>query len=176
MTFVFGGLVTFIPLDAQNRDIGNAASFFIIFAVGLTFLRPFFGYLADRLPNRGAILVSGLLLVAASPMSLFLTVEPWTLPLAAILWALGFGSVQPIIRVMVLERAPQSRWGSAAATTSTAWDIGFTLGAAMLGVIAEKIGIPAMFAFSSLAGFMAIIVVVGFRLHRDMSIPLQSIS
>jgi predicted MFS family arabinose efflux permease len=77
---------------------------------------------------------------------------------------------------MVLERAPQSRWGSAAATTSTAWDIGFTLGAAMLGVVSEKIGIPAMFAFSSLAGFMAIIVVVGFRLHRDMSIPLQSIS
>ena len=169
MTFVFGGLVTFIPLDAQNRDLGNAAIFFVIFAIGLTFLRPFFGHVADRLSNRGAILVSGLLLVVASPLSLFFTVGPWTLPLAAIFWALGFGSVQPIIRVMILERAPQNRWGSAAATTSTAWEIGFTLGAVVLGILAEKIGIPSMFAFSSLAGVAAIFVVFLFRLHRDIN-------
>ena len=166
LTFVFGGLTAFIPLDALQRDLGDPAVFFVTFSVVLIVVRPVTGRLSDRQARRGVLLFPGVGLVAASLFVLSFTEGPWTLPVTAVLWALGFGVAQPVLRAMVLDLAPPERWGSANATLGSAYDLGMALGAVLLGVVASRIGIPAMFAYASLTMALAFFVILGSRLYR----------
>ena len=167
MTFVMGGLLTFIPLDAEKRTIGSAAEFFVIFSVILMVVRPLAGRLSDRIPKRGILLMPGLVLVGLSTISLAYTEAPWTLPLAAVLWALGFGGAQPALRAMVLDRSPRRRWGAANATSMILYELGFAVGPLILGFLASRIGIPMMFAWAALAPAIAIILIFITGLHRE---------
>ena len=49
------------------------------------------------------------------------------LTIVAILWALGFGCVQPLVRSLVLERSPPERWGAANATMQGNNQSGFVI-------------------------------------------------
>jgi MFS family permease len=148
--FVFGGIVTFIPLDAQRRTIGDSALFFLVFSLMLMVIRPLAGRWSDTIANRSIIIIPGLLFIVGAVAVLALLESPWTLTLVAILWALGFGSVQPLVRSLVLERAPSERWGAANATMLTVMDMGLALGPPILGYVASRWSYPAMYAVSSL--------------------------
>lgn len=166
LTFVFGGLTAFIPLDALDRNLGNPAVFFVTFSVVLIVVRPVTGRLSDRQARRGILLFPGIGLVALSLFVLSFTEAPWTLPVTAVLWALGFGVAQPVLRAMVLDLAPRERWGSANATLGSAYDLGTALGAVLLGVVASQVGIPAMFAYASLTMALAFVMVLSSGLYR----------
>lgn len=166
LTFVFGGLTTFVPLDALDRDPGDPSVFFVTFSVALIVVRPISGGVSDRRARRGALLFPGVGLVAASLFVLALTESPWTLPATALLWALGFGVAQPVLRAIVLDRAPRERWGSANATLGSAYDLGLASGALLLGAVASQTGIPAMFAYSSLAMALAFVLILAGGLYR----------
>jgi len=150
MMFVFGGIVTFVPLDAQRRTIGDPALFFLVFSLMLMVIRPLAGRWSDRVANRGVIIIPGLLSIVAAVWILAALETRWTLTLVAVLWAFGFGAVQPLIRSLVLERAPAARWGAANATMLTCYDLGLALGPPVLGHIAATWSYPIMFAASSL--------------------------
>lgn len=159
MTFLFAGLTTFVPLIAQNRDLGSPAVFFVTFAIVLVAIRPIAGRISDRQPRRGLLLLPGLGLIASCLLVLAFTHTPLTLAATGILWAVGFGVVQPILRAMVVDRAPPSRWGAANATMTTAYQLGLGLGALLLGAVASLVGLPSMFALSSLIAVAAALLV-----------------
>lgn len=167
LTFVFGGLTAFIPLDALNRDLGNPSVFFVVFAVGLVVIRPITGNISDRQARRGMLLFPGLGLVTAALLVLAFTETNWTLPATAVLWVLGFGISQPVLRAMVLDRASRARWGSANATLGSAYDLGMALGAFLLGLLASVTTIPTMFAFASLSMVLAFALVLFWRLYKQ---------
>ncbi len=150
MMFVFGGIVTFIPLDAQRRTIGDPAMFFLVFSLMLMVIRPLAGRWSDTVANRGVIIIPGLLSIAGAVWVLAALESTWTLTLAAMLWAFGFGTVQPLVRSLVLERAPAARWGAANATMLTIYDLGMALGPPILGYVASKWSYQVMYAASSL--------------------------
>ncbi len=166
MTFVFGGLTAFIPLDALERDLGNPSVFFVTFAVGLIIVRPITGSISDRQANRGMLLFPGIALIVAALLVLSFTETPWTLATTAVLWAVGFGISQPVLRAMVLDLAPRERWGSANATLASAYDLGIALGALLLGLLASLVGIPAMFALASLAMAPAFVLILSRRQYQ----------
>lgn len=166
LTFVFGGLTAFIPLDALERDLGDPAVFFVAFSVVLIVVRPVTGRLSDRQARRGMLLLPGIGLVAASLFVLAFTESAWTLAITALLWALGFGVAQPVLRAMVLDLAPRERWGSANATLGSAYDLGMASGALVLGIVASRTGIPAMFAYASLAMALAFVLILWSGLYR----------
>ena len=116
MNFVVSGMITFVPLDAQVRNIGSTITFFLAISLLLMVIRPVVGGLSDRLPRRGSLLIPGLVFVGLAALVLAFTEAVWTLPLVALFWAVGFGTTQPVLRAMVLDRVPRSRWGSANAT------------------------------------------------------------
>ncbi len=167
MTFVMGGFVTFIPLDAQRRDLGSAVVFFVVFAVVLMVVRPLAGRLSDRAQSRGTLVIPGLLLTAASACILAFTEGPLTLWLAAITWGIGFGTAQPALRAMVLDRVPQARWGAANATSMILYELGGAVGSFVLGMVASRLGTPVMFAISSVAPLLAILFMLMTGLHRE---------
>jgi len=150
MMFVFGGFVTFIPLDAQRRNIGDPAIFFIVFSLVLMIVRPIAGRWSDLISDREIIIIPGLVLILGSVFVIAKFETPWTLVFVAILWATGFGSVQPIIRTLVIERVSPDRWGGANATMLTLMDLGLALGPPILGYVATHWGYAVMYTLSSL--------------------------
>ena len=157
MMFVFGAIVTFIPLDAQRRTIGDPAMFFLVFSLLLMVIRPLAGKWSDRIANRGIIIIPGLLSIASAVAVLALVESTWTLIFVGILWALGFGCVQPLVRTLVLERSPAERWGAANATMLTFMDVGLALGPPILGYVASNLNYSIMYAASALPLMICII-------------------
>ncbi len=167
MNFVVSGMITFVPLDAKERDIGSAIVFFVAISLMLMIMRPVMGRLSDRLPRRGALLIPGLVSVALAALTLAFTEKVWTLPLAAIFWAVGFGTAQPTIRAMILDRVPRNRWGSANATSLVLYDLGHATGPLVSGFIAQRFSLPATFGISALSPLIAILVTLATGLHRE---------
>jgi MFS family permease len=167
MNVVVSGMVTFVPLDAKERNIGSAIVFFLAISLMLMIIRPVMGGLSDRLPRRGALLIPGLIVVALSALTLAFTEAVWTLPLAALFWAVGFGTAQPAIRAMILDRVPRNRWGSANATSLVLYDLGHAIGPFVLGFIAARFSLAATFAFSALSPLIAIALIFFTGLHRE---------
>lgn len=165
-TFIFGGLTTFVPLDALDRELGNPAVFFVTFATILVVLRPITGRLSDNLNQSGLLLFPGLALIGTSLLVLAFTEAWWTLAATGLLWALGFGITQPLLRVLAVARAPRDHWGRANATMATAYEAGLGSGAFLLGFLASLVGIPNMFALLSSVALLAILFLVITGLHR----------
>lgn len=175
MTFVMGGLLTFVPLDAQNREIGSAIAFFIVFSAVLMVMRPLTGRWSDAMQNRGSLVIPGLILTALSPGVLAFTENGATLWIAAILWGLGFGTAQPALRAMVLDRSPRQSWGAANATTLMFYEFGMAVGSLVLGVIAARSGIPAMFAIASIVPLAAVCLMLATGLHRERPAEIATV-
>ncbi len=167
MNFVVSGMITFVPIDAKERNIGSAIVFFVAIALMLMIMRPVMGRLSDRLPRRGMLLIPGLIAVTLAALTLAFTESIWTLPLAAFFWAVGFGTAQPAIRAMILDRVPRNRWGSANATNLVLYDLGHATGPLVLGFIAQRFSLPTTFGFSALSPLIAILVILTTGLHRE---------
>jgi MFS family permease len=170
MMFVFGGIVTFVPLDAQRRTIGDPALFFLEFSLMLMVIRPLAGRWSDTIANRGIIIIPGLLCIVGAVAVLVMVESAWTLTLVAILWALGFGCVQPLVRSLVLERSPPERWGAANATMLTCMDVGLALGPPILGYVASTWSYPVMYAVSALPLLVCVVCMV-LGVFRPWTVP-----
>lgn len=152
----YGGVVTFLPTYAAFRGVSNVGLFFTIYALMLLVSRPFVGRWADKNGPGSVILLGILLLIVSHIMMVAATNLVWFLAVGLI-YALGLGSVQPILNAVTVSLAPADRRGAANATFLTAWDLGIGLGSVALGVISENFGFVVMWGA---AGFSAIISLI----------------
>lgn len=165
ITFTFGGLATFIAVDAAARGWGDASAFFVTFAVVLMATRPLAGALSDR-RRRGLLLIPGIVLMCGG-LALIGAVSTWWMPFGvALLYGLGMGSVQPALQAMVVDKVPPEGRGTAMATFFTAFDLGIGLGSVLLGALASLVGVPAMFLVTAGLALLALIPVGLLRLYR----------
>ncbi|MEK5745442.1 MFS transporter, partial [Acinetobacter variabilis] len=58
--------------------------------------------------------------------------------LAAVLIGLGFGSAQPCLQTLAIQRAPKHRIGYATSTFYTCYDIGIAIGSLVVGMMITK--------------------------------------
>lgn len=165
ITFSFGGLLTFVSIYAVDRNLGNPAFFFVVYATALMLTRPLAGKLSDR-RGRGVVLLPGIALTGAAFVTLGFAYMPWMLFAVAVLYGIGFGTVQPALQAMVVDRVLPNRRGAANAVFFTAFDLGIGLGAVLLGLLAGAAGISAM--YFACAGLTAATLTVAFfmGLHR----------
>lgn len=157
ITLTYGGIVTFLPSYAADRGVENIGIFFTVYALVLLLGRPIIGKLADRYGAR-KFLVPGILLIA---IALVLLVKASSLPiflLVAVVYGLGFGTVQPILNALVISLSPPERRGAANATFAVAMDLGIGLGAVTLGFIAQKMGYEYMYGCSAIFALLALIM------------------
>ncbi len=141
---------TFLPQLAEIRDFGNPGLFFTmnsIFSMGALTAS---GFVSDRL-GRGAMIVPGLLVAAASMFILATTHSWWMFLASGALNGLGFGMIQPSIQSLTVDRTPPRERGSAMATLQAAWDLGGSGGAFALGPIGAITGIAATFGIAGAA-------------------------
>ena len=149
---------TFLPILAEERNFGNPGLYQTMYSITSMVSLAISGPVSDRL-GRGAVIVPGLLVVAAG-MFILATAETRLLFLASgVLSGLGFGMIQPAMQSLSVDRVPPRERSSALATLQSGWDIGGSGGAFAFGAIGAVTGAAATFA---IAGAGTIIGAAGY--------------
>jgi MFS family permease len=135
ITFTFGGIATFLPLHAIEQGVAGIESYFLVYALFLMLSRTFAGRIYDR---KGHIYVflPGTIFIFAAMLLLAWLPSTTVLLIAAALYGLGFGSVQPALQAWAVDKAPGNRKGMANATFFSFFDLGIGIGAIVFGQLA----------------------------------------
>ncbi|MRG85264.1 MFS transporter [Salinibacillus xinjiangensis] len=135
ITVTFGGIASFLPLYAEQKGIEGIELYFLTFAIFLMISRTFAGKIYDQkghlyvfLPGTSCIFTA-MILLSWLPSTFVMLV-------AAGLYGLGFGSVQPALQAWSVEKAPDNRKGMANATFFSFFDLGVGIGAILFGQLA----------------------------------------
>lgn len=151
----FGGVTTYVLLDASRLHLAQPGLFFFAFALSLMASRPLAGRFSDRYGRRTATLPALALLAVAMVLLAWAAHLTWFL-LAAVLAGVAFGSVQPAMQALAVEHVAPQRRGAANATFYIAFDLGITIGAMALGPLIQWKGYPAGFVACAFAALCAL--------------------
>lgn len=135
ITLTFGGITSFLPLYAAEKNVAGIQLYFISFALFLMLSRVFAGKVYDRkgdiyvIPPGTILIFTAMLLLAWLPSTAMMIV-------AGALYGLGFGTVQPALQAWAVDKAPENRKGMANATFFSFFDLGVGVGAMLFGQLA----------------------------------------
>ena len=135
VSFAYASIMSFISTFAESRNMLSYASlFFVVFAISMMSLRPITGKIYDR---KGAsyVIYPAIILFALGLIVLSQVHSVFGFMLAAALIGVGFGSAQPCLQTISIQRSPKDRIGHATSTYFCCYDIGIALGALILGWI-----------------------------------------
>ncbi|MFV5490783.1 MFS transporter [Acinetobacter sp. ASP199] len=135
ISFAYASIMSFIAPYASSIDLMQYAGlFFVVFAISMMSLRPITGKIYDRKGPQyviyPAILTFSLGLLVLSQID---TLTGFML--AAVLIGLGFGSAQPCLQTLAIQRAPKHRIGYATSTFYTCYDLGIAIGSLVVGIM-----------------------------------------
>ncbi|WP_192703219.1 MFS transporter [Paenibacillus sp. OAS669] len=156
LALTYGGITTFLPLFAGTIHV-NAGTFFLVYAVALTLIRPFAGKLADRY-NEGSIIIPSMILTVIALLILSLSDGLLGVIVSALLYGVGFGAAQPTLQAVTLGLVSSDKKGMANASFFTAMDFGIGLGTILLGFISQLFGYPFLFAACAVSGLIALLI------------------
>ncbi|WP_394584055.1 MFS transporter [Cytobacillus firmus] len=139
ITVTFGGIASFLPIYSAQKGIGGIHWYFLLFAIALMLSRTFAGKLYDQRGHQAVFLPGAVLILAAMFLLAWLP-SSFIMYIAAILYGLGFGSVQPALQAWSVKEAPANRRGMANATFFSFFDLGVGIGAIVFGQIAHLFG------------------------------------
>jgi len=139
----YGTLVAFIPILATRRGLENAGTFYTVFALAVLLVRAKAGRLSDRL-GRAAVILPGLLAAAVAFVILGLTSGPPAVLAGAAVYGAAFGSVQPALLALTVDRVLPEERGKAMGTFYTAWELGITIGSTGAGLLLDVLDFPPM--------------------------------
>jgi predicted MFS family arabinose efflux permease len=148
LTVTFGGIASFLPLYTTEKGIPGIQWYFLIYAMALMVSRTFAGQLYDRKGHQ-AIFLPGSSLILIAMLLLAWLPNSYMLFLAAILYGLGFGIVQPGLQAWAIEKSPVNRRGMANATFFSFFDLGVGMGAIAFGQISHLFGYASIFKASA---------------------------
>ncbi|HLR23067.1 MAG TPA: MFS transporter [Pseudogracilibacillus sp.] len=139
VTLTFGGITSYLPLYAAEKDIAGIEFYFISYAAFLMLSRLFAGKIYDK---KGDLMVipPGIILIFIAMLLLSWLPNLPTLLFAGALYGLGFGAVQPSLQAWAVEKAPKNRKGMANATFFSFFDLGVGVGAMAFGQLAHLFG------------------------------------
>lgn len=164
LSFAYGGITTFLPLFASSIDV-NPGTFFLVYAIALTIVRPISGKLLDKY-GEVFIILPALCITILAIVVLTISNGLTGVMIAAALYGVGFGSAQPALQAAMLTIVDPSKRGVANASFFTAFDLGIGLGAILLGVVSQMFGYRILFAGSAISGLIALIIFVIFVKQR----------
>ena len=127
--------MSFISTFTESKNLlAYASLFFVVFAISMMSLRPFTGKIYDRKgPNYVVYPAITLFAIGLIILSQINTVTG--LMLAAVFIGMGFGSAQPCLQTLSIQRSPKDLIGHATSTFFTCYDLGIALGSILLGLV-----------------------------------------
>jgi MFS family permease len=131
--------VTYMALYCKERGLPYAGHFFVLSTVGILISRLNAGRIYDRRGHPFVILPSGFLLLGCMVV-LYMADGRNMLFAASLLYGFAVGAMFPSLQALAISYAPVSRRTEAAASFMNAYDLGFGLGAVIMGQIAHLAG------------------------------------
>lgn len=155
ITFSYASVLGYLPTFVRHAGlthkflgIQDYAYFYIFFALTLLFTRGPWGRVYDK-RGKSLVIISGIILLVLAMVGLNLVRNLPEMLVFAVLFATGFGAVQPATLAWAVSRTPKARWGKAISTYYTAFDGGMALAYASLGYIIQLASYPAAFLTSA---------------------------
>lgn len=157
ISFSYASIMSFIaPFAASKNLMAYASLFFVVFAISMMSLRPITGKIYDRKGPQYVIYPA--LLVFSLGLFLLSQIQTlWGFLLAAVLIGVGFGSAQPCIQTLAIQRAPKHRIGYATSTFYTFYDVGIAVGSLLIGVLIATYSYQFAFILCSLLTLCSIV-------------------
>jgi len=154
---VYGGIVSFITLFGSETGIKNVGWFFLFNAVGSFIVRTVSGKLFDK-KGHPYVIIPGIFFTLAGVLFLSYSSSTLLLSIAAILYGVGMGAIQPSLQAWVINRAAPDRRGAANSTFFSAFDLGIGGGAMILGSVARETSYAMMYRISGV--FLIVFLIV----------------
>lgn len=154
--FANGAMMSFVSLYLSTDNPSNVGLYFLISAVTMFISRPVVGSISDRINRR--VVIIPLLILCAMGVGVY-AISP-TLPFviaAAIIWGIGFGSINPTILAFAVDLVKPNERGAALATVQAALDIGNGIGSMVLAAVAQAAGYHFMFGVASFSCVLGLI-------------------
>jgi MFS family permease len=128
-------VITFLPLFALDRNLGNIGLYFTVNAAGLLLSRLFVGKITDKRGTNFVVIPSfivialclGLIPLAESPVYLFILAFPL---------GLAQGAAMPAMNALMFNRCSPQRRGTTSAAYASSIDIGYGIGPIGMGFVA----------------------------------------
>lgn len=157
ISFSYASIMSFITPFAASKNLMTYASlFFVVFAISMMCLRPITGKIYDRKGSQYVIYPA--LLVFSLGLFLLSQIQTlWGFLLAAVLIGVGFGSAQPCIQTLAIQRAPKHRIGYATSTFYTFYDVGIAVGSLLIGALIATYSYQFAFILCSLLTLCSIV-------------------
>ncbi|WP_199617657.1 MFS transporter [Paenibacillus alkalitolerans] len=171
LAVAYGGILTFLPLFAESIDV-NSGTFFLVYAVALTLIRPVAGKLSDS-HGELVVIVPALAVTISALLVLSFANGLAGVIASAVLFGTGIGSAQPALQAATLRLAHPDRKGAANASFFTAFDLGIGLGAIILGWVSQYTGYQVLFMASAVSVAVCLFILVVFVRQR-LKVGVQS--
>lgn len=150
----YSGVSAFLSLYATELNLVEAASiFFIVYAVFMMISRPFTGRWADRFGSK-IIIYPCLVIFAIGLLLLSFSTTSALMIISGALIGLGYGSVTPVFQTQTISSVEPHRVGIANSLYFNSMDLGMSIGAFVLGILAGGMGYRSVY----LSGVVLIIV------------------
>ncbi len=140
----FGGLVSYAPLYVRQLGFDGVGPLYSLYAMGALSVRWFAGRWYDR-AGPAPVMLIGLGASVAGWVLIGATTWKACLLAGALVMGMGFGVAVPAFQTMAADLVPAVRRGAANALVFSAYDIGIALGAVGAGLVAERIGLRAVY-------------------------------
>jgi predicted MFS family arabinose efflux permease len=161
-----GAVVSFLP-SAVTGHAGLAAVALFVQALTATLARYLGGRHSDRRGPQG-LLVPGVALAAAGMGFAALTGNPVAVLAGMAVFGTGFGLVQTASLNLMLAAATPAQYGAVSAAWNVAYDLGWGMGSAAVGLVVASAGFPVAFAVTAAA------VAAMLPLARNIIVPAGS--
>jgi MFS family permease len=160
------GFFAFVPLYALAVGLGGSRFVFVMYAAIVVAIRS----VGARIPDRVGPVVASRTALAFS-MTGLLTVALWDRPAGLFVgtgvFAVGSALAFPALMMLALRGAPASQRGAVIGTFTAFVDLGFGVGPATLGFVAEAAGYRGLFLTAAAVAAGGFLILLGrFRVRR----------
>lgn len=165
ISITYSGILSFIAVYGEQLQLAQVGLFFLFNALTILLVRPIAGKLFDR-KGPFIVLIPAALLVVASMIILSYTTTMGVLIVSALLYGLGFGSIQPTLQAWMLRSANKEDYGAVNGMFYNSTDLGVSLGAIILGVVATLTSYETMYRASSICMVIFTIAIITYIMKR----------
>lgn len=171
ITATFGGIATFLPLHAIEKNVEGIEIYFLVYAIFLMISRTFAGKIYDKKGHLYVFLPGTLMILTAMILLAWLP-STTVLMYAAAIYGLGFGTVQPALQAWAVDKADANRKGMANATFFSFFDLGIGIAAIFFGLLASTLSYASIYIASALSIICSILIYIYFIL-RDRKLKMS---
>jgi MFS family permease len=163
-SITLGGIMSFIMLYGREISVENTWIYFIGHISMILISRPFAGKLFDK-KGHVFVIMPGVVLMLIGIILLSYATSDVGLFVASLFFGLGYGAAHPSLQAWAIDRSPANRKGAANGTFLSSLDLGYAIGAVLLGSIATHTTYALMYRSSALF-LVAFAVIYGYHLVK----------